>query len=57
VSFGRPDADAAGSAAIRAQANEGIEHVIVNLPEAHRLDQITALGRGSLSEVAELVAV
>jgi hypothetical protein len=43
-------------AAIRAQADEGIEHVIVNLPEAHRLDQITALGREVLPEVAEIVA-
>lgn len=43
-------------AAIRAQADEGIEHVIVNLPEAHRLDQITVLGREVLPEVAEIVA-
>jgi F420-dependent oxidoreductase-like protein len=39
-------------AAIRTQAAEGIEHVIVNLPEAHRLDQITALGREVLPEIA-----
>ena len=43
-------------AAIRAQAAEGIEHVIVNLPEAHRLDQITALGREVLPEVEGLIA-
>jgi F420-dependent oxidoreductase-like protein len=43
-------------AAIRDQAAEGIEHVIVNLPEAHRLDQITALGREILPEVAGMVA-
>jgi hypothetical protein len=42
--------------AIRGQAAEGIEHVIVNLPEVHRLDQVTALGRQVLPEVAELIA-
>jgi F420-dependent oxidoreductase-like protein len=43
-------------AAIRGQSAEGIEHVIVNLPEAQRLDQITALGREVLPEVAGMVA-
>ena len=43
-------------AAIRGQAAEGIEHVIVNLPEAHRLDQITALGREVLPEIEGLIA-
>jgi len=43
-------------AAIRAQADEGIQHVIVNLPDAHQLDQITTLGRAVQPEVAGLVA-
>ncbi len=43
-------------AAVRAQAGEGIQHVIVNLPEVHRLDQIAALGREVLPEVTDLVA-
>jgi len=43
-------------AAIRAQASEGIQHVIVNLPDAHQLDQIRTLGRLVLPEVAGLVA-
>lgn len=42
--------------AIRNQASEGIEHVIVNLPEAHRVEQITALGREVLPEIAGLRA-
>jgi hypothetical protein len=36
--------------------SEGIEHVIVNLPETHRVEQITALGREVLPEIAGLVA-
>ena len=43
-------------AAIRTQSAEGIEHVIVNLPEAYRLDQITALGREVLPEIEGLIA-
>jgi F420-dependent oxidoreductase-like protein len=43
-------------AAIRTQSAEGIEHVIVNLPEAHRLDQVTALGREVLPEIEGLIA-
>jgi F420-dependent oxidoreductase-like protein len=38
--------------AIRRQADEGIEHVIVNLPEVHRLEQIATLGREVLPEIA-----
>jgi len=44
------------AAAIRAQADEGIQHVIVNLRDAHQLDRITTLGRVVLPEVAGLVA-
>jgi hypothetical protein len=43
-------------AAIRAQSAEGIQHVIVNLPEAYRLDQIAALGRDVLPEIEGLIA-
>jgi F420-dependent oxidoreductase-like protein len=43
-------------ASIASQGGEGIQHVIVNLPEAHRLDQIAILGREVLPEVAGLVA-
>jgi len=42
--------------AIRGQAVEGIEHVIVNLPEAYRLEQIATLGREVLPEIAGLRA-
>jgi F420-dependent oxidoreductase-like protein len=42
--------------AVRDQASEGIEHVIVNLPEAHRVEQITVLGREVLPEIAGLRA-
>ena len=31
--------------ALRAQADEGIEHVIVNLPDAHVLERLEAFGR------------
>jgi F420-dependent oxidoreductase-like protein len=34
-------------AAFQAQADEGIEHVIVNLPDAHMLERLDAFGRSS----------
>jgi F420-dependent oxidoreductase-like protein len=39
-------------AAIRAQAGEGIEHVIVNLPDAHVLERLDTLGREVIPAVA-----
>jgi F420-dependent oxidoreductase-like protein len=41
---------------IRAQADEGIEHVIVNMPDVHELGYIEALGREVLPEVAPVPA-
>jgi F420-dependent oxidoreductase-like protein len=43
-------------AAIRAQADEGIQHVIVNMPDAHVLERLDTLGREVVPAVAELVA-
>jgi F420-dependent oxidoreductase-like protein len=39
-------------AALRAQAAEGIEHVIVNLPDAHVPERLDALGREVIPAVA-----
>ncbi len=39
-------------AAIRAQADEGIEHVIVNLPDAHVLERLDTFGREVIPAVA-----
>jgi hypothetical protein len=39
-------------AAIRAQADEGIEHVIVNLPDAHVLERLETFGREVIPAVA-----
>ena len=40
------------TAAIRAEANEGIEHVIVNLPDAHVIDRLDTFGREIIPAVA-----
>ncbi|MBA2275671.1 MAG: LLM class F420-dependent oxidoreductase [Chloroflexi bacterium] len=39
---------------IRAQADEGIDHVIVNMPDVHELDHLRAFGREILPEVTAL---
>jgi F420-dependent oxidoreductase-like protein len=39
-------------AALRAQADEGIEHVIVNLPDAHVLERLEVYGREIIPAVA-----
>jgi alkanesulfonate monooxygenase SsuD/methylene tetrahydromethanopterin reductase-like flavin-dependent oxidoreductase (luciferase family) len=39
-------------AAFRAQADEGIEHVIVNLPDAYRADRLETFGREIIPAVA-----
>jgi alkanesulfonate monooxygenase SsuD/methylene tetrahydromethanopterin reductase-like flavin-dependent oxidoreductase (luciferase family) len=39
-------------AALRAQADEGIEHVIVNLPDAHVLERLDVFGREIIPAVA-----
>ena len=39
-------------AALRAQADEGIEHVIVNLPDAHVLERLDTFGREIIPAVA-----
>jgi F420-dependent oxidoreductase-like protein len=39
-------------AAFRAQANEGIEHVIVNLPDAHLIERLETFGREIIPAVA-----
>jgi F420-dependent oxidoreductase-like protein len=41
----------------RAQADEGIEHVIVNLPDAHVLDRLETLGREVIPAVGEVEPV
>jgi alkanesulfonate monooxygenase SsuD/methylene tetrahydromethanopterin reductase-like flavin-dependent oxidoreductase (luciferase family) len=41
-------------ALIRAQADEGIEHVIVNMPNAHDLEPLERIGREVIPAVAEL---
>ena len=39
-------------AAFRAQGDEGIEHVIVNLPDAHVIERLDAFGREIIPAVA-----
>jgi hypothetical protein len=39
-------------AAFRAQANEGIEHVVVNLPDAWRAERLETFGREIIAAVA-----
>ena len=41
----------------REQADEGIEHVIVNLPDAHVLDRLDTLGRDVIPAVGEVEPV
>jgi F420-dependent oxidoreductase-like protein len=43
--------------AIRAQADEGIEHVIVNMPDAHVIERLETFGREIIPEVAGRGAV
>jgi alkanesulfonate monooxygenase SsuD/methylene tetrahydromethanopterin reductase-like flavin-dependent oxidoreductase (luciferase family) len=43
---------AAVTASLRQQAEEGIEHVIVNLPDAHVLDRLDTFGREIIPAVA-----
>jgi F420-dependent oxidoreductase-like protein len=38
-------------ATARAQAAEGISHVIINLPDAHRTDQLAVIGRDVIPEL------
>ena len=40
----------------RAQAAEGISHVIINLPDAHRTEQLAVLGRDVVPELASIEA-
>jgi F420-dependent oxidoreductase-like protein len=42
--------------AARAQAAEGIQHVIVNLPDVHRVDQLAVLGREVVPELGGIGA-
>jgi F420-dependent oxidoreductase-like protein len=42
-------------AALRAQADEGIEHAIVNMPDVHDLRHLERFGREIIPAVAELV--
>ena len=41
-------------AMLRAQAGEGIEHAIVNMPNAHELEPLRRIGREVIPAVAEL---
>jgi hypothetical protein len=41
----------------RAQAAEGIEHLIINLPDAHRIEQYADIGREVVPELANIGAV
>ena len=52
-----PDRQSAADviANLRAQADEGIEHVIVNMPDVHDLRYIETFGREIIPAVAELV--
>jgi F420-dependent oxidoreductase-like protein len=52
---GRQTADGV-VASLRAQADEGIEHVIVNLPDVHDLRYLATFGREIIPAVVELVA-
>ncbi len=54
----RPDRMSAAEVVerLRAQADEGIEHVIVNLPDAHVIERLDLLGREVIPAVAEVAA-
>jgi alkanesulfonate monooxygenase SsuD/methylene tetrahydromethanopterin reductase-like flavin-dependent oxidoreductase (luciferase family) len=39
----------------RDQASEGIDHLIINLPDAHRIDGLETIGREVIPELATLV--
>jgi len=41
----------------REQAAEGMDHLIINLPDAHRTEQLTLIGREVIPELADLEAV
>jgi F420-dependent oxidoreductase-like protein len=41
---------------VRDLGDEGVDHVIVNMPEVHRLEHIAALGNEVLPEIAQLGA-
>jgi F420-dependent oxidoreductase-like protein len=41
---------------VRAQADEGVDHVIVNMPDAYKIEYVERLGREVLPEVEGLVA-
>ena len=40
--------------AAEAQSAEGIDHLIINLPDAHRVEQLTTIGREVIPEIAGL---
>jgi hypothetical protein len=40
----------------RAQASEGIDHLIINLPDVHRTDQLAAIGREVIPELDAIAA-
>ena len=40
----------------RAQADEGVDHLIINLPDVHRTEQITRIGREVIPELVSLGA-
>ena len=40
----------------RTQADEGIEHMIINLPDAHRTEQLEVLGRELIPDLAAIRA-
>lgn len=42
--------------ALRRQADEGIEHVIVNMPDAHEMARLETFGRDVIPRAADLVA-
>jgi len=41
-------------AAARAQAAEGVDHLIVNLPDVHRVEQLSTIGREVIPELDEV---
>lgn len=43
-------------ARLREQAEEGIEHVIVNMPDAHVLERLDTIGREVIPEVEDVLA-
>ena len=38
----------------RDQASEGIDHLIINLPDVHRIEQLGTIGREVVPELATL---